>query len=116
MKRNIVILCKGTPNGEELTLRDLFISRGDSARVVSATLVIDRRERESCDIAYSFHKDLLVGYDVNELVMPEGVEKASSGYTIQRKGRWCYIIDPDGNKVNQKGLSFEDATKLMGEL
>jgi len=117
MKRVIIILCKGTPSGEEIALRDGFVSQGDSARVVSVSgAVRDRRERESCDVAYSYHKELLRGYDNTELVTPGGVKAASSGYTITKRGRWSYIFDADGNQVNEKGLSEDDAAALLSTL
>jgi len=117
MRQVAVILCKGTPTSEEVALRDQLVSQGYSARVVSAPpRKVDRRERERCNVAYSFHKDLLDGYSNTELVLPGGVQAASSGFTITRRGRWFYVNDADGNQVNDKGLSEEDATKLMSEL
>jgi hypothetical protein len=114
MKKSVVILCKGNPNPDEVALRDLLRSEGCFARLVSVPSgPIKREERERCDVAYSFHRDLLKNYDSMELVVPGGVKAASSGYSLQRKGRWVYVIDADGNRVNDKGLSEEAASELL---
>jgi len=116
MKRRAVILCKGVPTNKEFSLRDKLLLDGYEVRIVSARPDTPRNERESCDIAYSFHKALLSGYSKTNLVKPEGVIKAPSGYTIERNGRWHYIIDADGKRVHEKGLSKSDAKKLMRTL
>lgn len=114
MKKPVVILCMGTPNPDEVALRDKLNSEGCFARLVTVPpRKVGRKEKEPCKAAYSFHRELLKGYDNAELVVPGGVTAASSGYSLQRRGRWVYVIDPEGNQVNDKGLSEEAASELL---
>lgn len=110
MKKRVVILGQGhAPDADEQAVIDDLRAQGHAARFVRVPFRYEG-ERERCDVAYSKFQDLLFGYS-NTVAIKSGA--SAPGSRLERRGRWFFAYDADGNQINEKGLPEEEAAKLI---
>ena len=43
-------------------------------------------------------------------------QQYSDKFTLEQRGRWWYCVSPEGTRLNETGLSKEDAQKLADDM
>jgi hypothetical protein len=114
MKKQVVVLGRaGSADKDEAAIIQSHRESGDAARYVSVPSRYGG-ELERCDLVYSKDKALLEKYNCEKVVLKPGAAHAvASGYSLQRRGRWFYVVGPDGTAINEKGLPEDEAAELM---